>query len=169
MFGHVYTTSGAVSIIRISQTHCLTTHKANLNRETVEFAQDLIRELQNHLRDVLDLTNKYIKASDHDGSANLRSNAIMTMTSLLEIHRTLAGCDVASAAARQQSRSKCRELLSGITLTAQKVVVADGKYLSNFIVVCIKGLSDFSRGSRDRSTIQLKLSAPQILQTSSHH
>ena len=65
------------------------------------------------------------------------------MASLLEIHRTLARCEVASAAARQQSRSKCGELLSDIALTAQKVVVIDGKYLSNFIVVCIEGPSDY--------------------------
>ena len=108
----------------------------------MEFSQDLIKELQKHLQDVVDLTDKYVKADDHDGSANLRSNKILTMMGLLEIHRTLAGCEVAPAAVRQHSRSKCGELLSTIALTAQKVVVADGKYLSNFIVVCIERLSD---------------------------
>ncbi|KAF9646977.1 hypothetical protein BDM02DRAFT_3117823 [Thelephora ganbajun] len=58
----------------------------------------------------------------------------MTLINLLEIHRTLAVCEAASAAVRQHSRSKCGELLSEIALTAQKVVVIDGKYLSNFIV-----------------------------------
>ena len=145
MYGRAYTTSGAVSIIGRSCAHCLIAHKANPNGDTVEVSQDLIRELQNHLRDILDLANVHFKASDHDGSANLRSNAIMTMISLLEIHRTLAGCEITSAAMRQHSRSKCGELLSSIALTAQKVIVIDGKYLSNFIVVCTdEFLDDFS-------------------------
>ena len=66
----------------------------------------------------------------------------MTMISLLEIYRTLATCEAASAETRQQSRSQCGELLSSIALTAQKVVVTDGKYLSNFIVVRTTGFSD---------------------------
>ena len=143
----VYTTSRVVSTIGRFRIHCLTAHEANQNKETIEFSQDLIGELQNHLRDILDLTNRHDKADDHDGSANLRSNAIMTMVSLLEIHRTLARCEIAPAAMRQHSRSKCGELLSNVTLTAQKVVVADGKYLSNFIVVCIEGLSDCTMSS----------------------
>jgi len=134
-------TSGVVSVIGRSYIHCLTTHKASRNGDTVEFSRDLIREIQNHLRDILDLADTHFKAGDHDGSGNLRSNAIMAMTTLFEIHRTLAGCKVASTALRQQSRSKCGELLSEIALTAQKVVVVDGKFLSHFIVVCIDGLS----------------------------
>lgn len=136
MYGRAYTTSGAVSIIERSYAHCLIAHKANPNGDTVEVSQDLIRELQNHLQDILDLANVHLEASDHDGSANLRSNAIMTMINLLEIHRTLAGCEITSATMRQHSRSECGELLSSIALTAQKVIVIDGKYLSNFIVVC---------------------------------
>ena len=132
-----------MSILGRSHIHCLTAHKANRNKDTIEFSQDLIRELQTHLRDIVDLTNIHSKAGNRDGSANLRSNAIMTMASLLEIHRTLAGCDLASTAVLQESRSKCRELLSDIALTAQKMVVADGKYISNFIVVCINGLSRY--------------------------
>jgi len=135
-------TSKAVSIIGRSPIHHLTAHKATPNREIVGLSQDLIRELQNHLRDILDLTSIHFKAGDHDGSANLRSNAIITMIGLLEIHRTLARCEVASTAVRQHSRSKCGELLSCIVLTAQKVVVADGKYLSNLIAVRINGLPD---------------------------
>ena len=142
MYGHTYITFRVVSITGRSSPHCLTTHKANRTRDTVELSQDLTRELQNHLQDILDLAHIHHKASDHDGSANLRSNAIMTMINLLEIHRTLAACEVAPAETRQHSRSQCGELLSNIALTAQKVVVVDGKYLSNFIVVCTNGFLD---------------------------
>ena len=166
MSEHVCTTSRVVSIIERSWVRCLTNHEGNLKRETVEFSQDLIRELQDHLQSILDLTTRHVKTADHDGSANLRSNAIMTMVNLLEIHRTLARSEDVSAAVRQNSRSKCGELLSNITLTAQKVVVADGKYLSNFIVVCIEGVADVFPRSRGYSMTQMKPRAPQILQTS---
>ena len=106
----------------------------------VEFSQDLVGELQNHLRDILDLTQTHFKANDHDGTANLRSSAIVTMACLLEIHRTLAACGIAPAATRQHARNQCRELFSSIALTAQRVIVMNGKYLSNFIVVCVDGL-----------------------------
>lgn len=143
MYGHTYITFRIVSITGSPYVHCLITHKANRNRDIVELSQDLTRELQNHLRDNLHLAHIHLKANDHDGSANLRSNAIMTMMSLLEIHRTLAVCEIASAEMRQHSRSQCSELLSNIALTAQRVVVTDGKCLSNFIMVCANGFLDF--------------------------
>ena len=136
MYGRVYITSRVVSLVERSRVPILTTHKANFSIGSVELSQDLIRELQSHLQDVAELTHAHLKQSDHDGSANLRCNSIMTMLGLLEIHRALARSEVVPAVVRQHSRGRCGELLSDITLTAQKVVVAHGKYLSNFIVVC---------------------------------
>lgn len=135
MYERVYIISRAVSILGRSCISLLTTHKENCSRGTIELSQDLIRELQSHLQDISDLTHAHIKEGDHDGSANLRCNSILTMANTLEIHRALARSEVVSAAARQHSRSRCGELLSDITLTAQKVVVAHGKYLSGFIMV----------------------------------
>ena len=132
----VYIISRFVSSAEQSCASPLTAHKANCDRSTVEVSQDLITELQSHLQDVTDLTNSHLKECDHDGAANLRCNAIITMLSLLEIHRTLARSEVTSVAVRQHSRSRCGQLLSDITLTAQKVIVAHGKYLSSFIMVC---------------------------------
>lgn len=167
MFELVCITSRVVSIVGGSYVHHLTAHKVNCNRGAIELSQDLIRELQSHLQDIVDLTQVHSKEGDHDGSANLRSNAIMTMLSLLEIHRTLAGSEIASAAVRQHSRSKCGGLLSDITFTAQKVVVAHGKYLSGFIVVSIGGLLRIFAHSRRSSTTHRMKHTPQILQTSS--
>ena len=169
MYGHAYTISGVVSIIGRLYVHCLITHKANRNRDTVEFSQGLVKELRDHLRDVLDLAHIHFKEKDHDGSANLRSNAIVTMISLLEIYRTLAVCETVSAATRQHSRSECGGLLSNIALTAQKVVVMDGKYLSNFIVVCINvGSYRVVSCSCNCSMTQVKIRTLQILQMSFH-
>ena len=137
MHERVYITSGVVSVIELSWIHRLTAHTANRNRQTAELSQDLVGELQNHLGDITDLAQIHFKASDHDASANLRSNMITTMVNLLEIHRTLAACEVVSPETRQHSRNQCGELLSSIALTAQKVVVIDGKCLSSFLVVCI--------------------------------
>lgn len=135
----------------------------------MEFSQDLIRELQNHLQDVTGLTNIRLKEDDHDASANLRSNAIITMLSLLEMHRTLARSEVASPAVRQYSRSKCGELLSDITLTAQKVIVAHGKYLSNFVVVSVDRSDRIAPAySHGRSTTQWTTGTHRILRTSFH-
>ena len=135
MYGPAWITSRVVSIVRRLYVPGLTTRKASCNEATIEFSQELVGELQNHLKDVVDLTHVHLKEGNHDGSANLRSNAVVTMLSLLELHRTLARSKVASAAVRKHSRGRCGELLSEITLTTQKVAVDHGKYLSTFIVV----------------------------------
>lgn len=168
MYGRSYNTSGIVSVTGRPCIHGLIAHKAAHDRDVVEFSRDLIGELQNHLRDILDLTQTHFKANDHDGTANLRSIAIMTMACLLEIHRTLATCGIAPATTRQDSRSQCRELFSSIALTAQRVIVMNGKYLANFIVVCVTSLHHHAPPSRDRSTTQLKIGTPWISQRSFH-
>ena len=116
--------------------------QANCNRSAIEFSQDLIGELQKHLQDIVDLTHTHSKEGNHDASVNLQSSAIMTLLNLLELHRTLARSEVPPVPVRQHSRSRCGELLSDITLTAQKVVITHGEYLANFIVVCISSLLD---------------------------
>ena len=166
MYGHAYNTLGIVSITGGPHIHCLIARKATRNSDMVEFSQDLVGELQNHLRDILDLTQTHFKANDHDGTANLRSSAIVTMACLLEIHRTLAACGSAPATTRQHSRSQCRELFSSIALTAQKVIVMNGKYLSNFIVVRINDLYHGVSSSHNCSTTRLKIVTPRISQTS---
>lgn len=88
------------------------------------------------LRHMLDLARKYSDIEDRDRCMILRSNALLTIIGLLELHRSVLGEGaVATAEECLESRQKCEELLTLLASTSRQTMEEDGQRLENFIMV----------------------------------
>lgn len=88
------------------------------------------------LQHMLDLARKYLDIGDCDRCMILRSNALLTITGLLELHRPVFKEGVrATAEEFLESRQKCGELLVLLAKTARQSMEGEGQRIKDFITV----------------------------------
>lgn len=88
------------------------------------------------LQHMLGLARKYSDIGDWDRCLILRSNAMLTITGLLELHRSAVGEGVILNTGQYlESRQKCEELLVLLANTAQQKMEGEGKRIKDFITV----------------------------------
>lgn len=88
------------------------------------------------LEHMLGLARKYSNIGDCDRSMILHSNTLLTITGLLELHRSIFE-EGAIAATEDflESRQKCKELLLLLANTAQQAMEGEGQRIRDFITV----------------------------------
>jgi hypothetical protein len=85
---------------------------------------------------MLGLAKKYSVIGDRDRCMILRSNALLTITGLLELYRSvLVEGVVATSEELLESRQKCGELLVLLANTSRQTLEEDGQRIKNFIMV----------------------------------
>ena len=85
---------------------------------------------------MLGLARKYSDIGDRDRCMILRSNAVLTITGLLELYRSVLGKGiVATTEELLESRQKCGELLVLLVNTSRQTLEEDGRRIENFIMV----------------------------------
>ena len=96
----------------------------------------LIARGSEYLQHVLDLSRKYSDIGDRDRCMILRSNALFTITGLLELYRSVFEDGVvATMEAFLESRQRCEELLVLLADTSRQTIEEDGQRIENFIMV----------------------------------
>lgn len=85
---------------------------------------------------MLGLAKKYSNIGDRDRCMILRSNALLAITGLLELYRSVLGEDaVVTTEEFLESRQKCGELLMLLANTLRQTLEEDGQRIKNFIMV----------------------------------
>ena len=88
------------------------------------------------LQHMLGLARKYSDIGDRDRRMILRSNALLTITGLLELYRSVMRDGVVTMAEELlESRQKCRELLVLLASISRQTLEEDGQRIKNFITV----------------------------------
>lgn len=88
------------------------------------------------LQHILTLAKKYSDTGDRDRCMILRSNALLTITGLLELHRPAFEEGVITTTEElQESRQKCQELLAHLANTARQTLEEDGQRIKDLITV----------------------------------
>lgn len=88
------------------------------------------------LEHMLGLATKYSEIGDCDRCMILHSSALLTVTGLLELHRSIFEEGViATTEELLGSRQKCEELLVLLANTAQQTMVGEGQRIKDFIAV----------------------------------
>jgi len=89
-----------------------------------------------NLQHILGLSKKYSDIGDRDRCIILRSNALFTITGLLELYRSVfeAGV-VATTEEFLESRQRCEELLVLLANTSRQTIEEDRQRIENFIPV----------------------------------
>lgn len=88
------------------------------------------------LQHMLGLAKKYSDIGDRDRRMVLRSNALLTITGLLELYRSVMGEGVVTTAEEPlESRQKCGELLVLLANTSRQTLEEDGQRIKDFIMV----------------------------------
>lgn len=121
------------------------------------------------LQHMLDLARKYSNIGDCDRCMILRSNALLTITGLLELHRSVFEERVSVKAEELlESGQKCRELLILLADTARQTMEGEGQRIKDFITV-FPSPSRFSRRLTDHkpSMIMAGVNCRAILKPSS--
>lgn len=96
----------------------------------------LIARGTEYLQHMLGLSRKYSDLGDRDRCMILRSNALFTITGLLELYRSVFEEGVvASTGALVESRQTCEELLVLLADTSRQTIEEDGQRIENFIMV----------------------------------
>jgi len=96
----------------------------------------LIARGSESLQHILDLSRKYSDIGDRDRCMILRSNALFTITGLLELYRSVFEDGVvATTGAFLESRQRCEELLILLANTSRETIEEDGQRIENFIMV----------------------------------
>lgn len=85
---------------------------------------------------MLDLARKYSDIGDRDRCMILRSNALLTISGLLELYRCVFEEGMVAAIEEfLESRQKCEELLALLANTTRQTVEEDGQRIEKFIMV----------------------------------
>jgi len=88
------------------------------------------------LQHMLGLARKYSNIGDRDRCIILRSNALLTITGLLELYRSVLGEGVvATTEELLESRQSCGELLVLLANTSRQTLEEDGQRIKNFVMV----------------------------------
>ena len=88
------------------------------------------------LEHMLSLARKYSDIGDCDRCMILRSNALLTTTGLLELHRpALDGGVIFTTEEVLESRKKCEELLVLLANIAQQTMEGEGHRIRDFVTV----------------------------------
>lgn len=88
------------------------------------------------LQHMLGLAKKYSDIGDCDRRMVLRSNALLTITGLLELYRSVIVEGVVTTVEELlESRQKCGELLVLLANTSRQTLEEDGQRIKNFIMV----------------------------------
>lgn len=88
------------------------------------------------LQHMLGLARKYSNIGDRDRCIILRSNALLTITGLLELYRSVFGQGaVATTGELLESRRRCGELLVLLANTSRQTLEEDGQRIKDFIMV----------------------------------
>ena len=88
------------------------------------------------LQHMLGLARKYSDIGDRDRCMVLRSNAIFTITGLLELYRSVFWEGAVSTMEELlNSRQNCEELLVLLVDTSRQTMEEDGQRIGNFITV----------------------------------
>jgi hypothetical protein len=88
------------------------------------------------LQHMLDLARKYSDIGDRDRCMILRSNALLTITGLLELHRSMfEECVIATIEELLESRQRCGELLILLANTVRQTMEGEGQRIKDFITV----------------------------------
>ena len=96
----------------------------------------LIERGSESLQYMLDLARRYSAIEDRDRCMILRSNALLVITGLLELHRSVFDEGVeATMEELLESRQKCEELLMLLANTARQTLEEDGQRIKDFIMV----------------------------------
>ena len=96
----------------------------------------LIERGSESLQYMLDLARRYSAIEDRDRCMILRSNALLVITGLLELHRSVFDEGVeATMEELLESRQKCEELLMLLANTARQTLEEDGQRIKDFITV----------------------------------
>lgn len=96
----------------------------------------LIERGSESLQYMLDLARRYSAIEDRDRCMILRSNALLVITGLLELHRSVFDEGVeATMEELLESRQKCEELLMLLANTARQTLEEDGQRIKDFIAV----------------------------------
>lgn len=89
-----------------------------------------------YLQHTLNLSRKYSDIGDRDRCMILRSNALFTITGLLELYRSVFEDGIiATTGAIQESRQRCEELLALLASTSRQTIEEDRERIENFIMV----------------------------------
>ena len=98
----------------------------------------LIARGSESLQHILGILRKYSDIGDRDRCMILRSNALFTITGLLELYRSaFEDGVVATTEALLESRQRCEELLILLADTSREMIEEDGQRIQNFIVVSL--------------------------------
>ena len=96
----------------------------------------LIARGSESLQHMLDLSRKYSDIGDRDRCIILRSNALFTITGLLELYRSVFEDGVvATTEAYLESRQRCGWLLALLANTSRETIEEDGQRIENFVMV----------------------------------
>ena len=96
----------------------------------------LVERGSESLQYMLDLARRYSAIEDRDRCMILRSNALLVITGLLELHRSVFDEGVeATMEELLESRQKCEELLMLLANTARQTLEEDGQRIKDFIMV----------------------------------
>ena len=81
------------------------------------------------------LASKYSDVGDRDRCMILRSNTLLTIAGLLELHRPVFEDSTVATEDLLGSRRKCKELLIHLANTARQTMEEDGRRIEDFITV----------------------------------
>ena len=111
-------------------------HPAGFMQTGSSVRTKLITQGSECLQHMLGLARKYSNIGDRDRCMILRSNALFTITGLLELYRSVFEEGVVSTAEELlESRQKLEELLGLLVNTSQQTLEEDGQRIENFIMV----------------------------------
>lgn len=97
---------------------------------------ELIARGSKSLQHMLGLARKYSDIGDRDRCMILRSNALLTITGLLELYRpVLEEAAISTTEELLESGQKCKELLVLLANTSRQALEEDGQRIGNFIMV----------------------------------
>ena len=133
------------------------------------------------LQHIVTLAKKYSDTGDRDRCMILRSNALLTVTGLLELHRSVFEEGIIKTMEELlESKQKCGELLAHLANTARQTLEEDGQRIKDLITVLqfrlFRPVTDgwFSTttvGMQRRMTLKRlsALSQPAVLRVPSYH
>jgi len=143
---------------------------------------NLIARGNEYLQHVLNLSRKYSDIGDRDRCMIFRSNALFTITGLLELYRSVFEDGVvATMEAFLESRQRCEELIVLLANTSRQTIEEDGQRINTFIMVypphylsqffADHGFSTTTTGARRRTTPKRSyaLSQPEVSRLLSYH